>query len=354
MNTEKKNQHYIPKFYLRNFSYNNNGKQIGIYNTKSSFFYSTSPLKTQGSKNFLYGYDGKVEDWLSTIEGDLAKAIKSICETQKAPDYNSDEHIDLLAFVAITCLRNPISIDRAIYTSQSLKRIASKTYPDAKNLEEFEVVDHKSAVEISLSSIPTIIENTIDLKCKILLNKTSIPFITSNFPVIKCNNFLLSKEWKYSKTGYGTVGLIIIIPLTPKYAVIFYDSKIYKVGDKKQHCIEMIDPEEISGLNKLQVINCIDTLYFNNEISESYIRKLSHLMKDIPKANHHDYDIYGKSNGQIKISNKKEQLVHFKTSEINIELKFQGLKYNSRAAGYKFHPSIVQLREHALSLRDSR
>jgi hypothetical protein len=46
--TEKKNQHYIPKFYLRNFSYENNGKQIGVYNILNEIFVSKGKLKTQG------------------------------------------------------------------------------------------------------------------------------------------------------------------------------------------------------------------------------------------------------------------------------------------------------------------
>ncbi|WP_394261826.1 DUF4238 domain-containing protein [Moraxella boevrei] len=53
MITDKKNQHYVPKFYLRNFSYNNNGKQIGLFNLKSEKFFVNVPLKNEASKNFF-------------------------------------------------------------------------------------------------------------------------------------------------------------------------------------------------------------------------------------------------------------------------------------------------------------
>ncbi|MDA3844285.1 MAG: DUF4238 domain-containing protein, partial [Candidatus Kapabacteria bacterium] len=61
MKTEKKNQHYIPKFYLRNFSYQRNNKQIGVYTLKNNLFIQTGKLKKQASKNFFYGSDGEVE-----------------------------------------------------------------------------------------------------------------------------------------------------------------------------------------------------------------------------------------------------------------------------------------------------
>ncbi|WP_432416443.1 DUF4238 domain-containing protein [Pseudalgibacter alginicilyticus] len=35
-NTEKANQHYVPKFYLRYFSYLGNQNQISVFNTKSN------------------------------------------------------------------------------------------------------------------------------------------------------------------------------------------------------------------------------------------------------------------------------------------------------------------------------
>ena len=38
MVTDKKNQHYVPKFYLRNFSFEDNKKQIGLFNLENEFY----------------------------------------------------------------------------------------------------------------------------------------------------------------------------------------------------------------------------------------------------------------------------------------------------------------------------
>lgn len=53
MPTDKKNQHYIPKFYLRNFSYDGNKNQIGVFNIFNNIYVQQAKLKTQGSKNFF-------------------------------------------------------------------------------------------------------------------------------------------------------------------------------------------------------------------------------------------------------------------------------------------------------------
>lgn len=58
----KKNQHFIPQFYLRNFSYYSNGKEIGIYVPTINFFKNDVAIKHQGSKNFFYGKDEIIED----------------------------------------------------------------------------------------------------------------------------------------------------------------------------------------------------------------------------------------------------------------------------------------------------
>ena len=89
MTTKKKNQHYIPKFYLKNFSFENNNKQVGLFNVNNQKFIQRAKLKTQGSKNFFYGSDGFIEDSLALIENTIAKTIKRIILSGKLPKKNT-------------------------------------------------------------------------------------------------------------------------------------------------------------------------------------------------------------------------------------------------------------------------
>ena len=91
--------------------YLNNKKQIGIFNIRNSFFFHTSKLKTQGSKNFFYGKDGVLEENLSMAEVYLAKSINTIISNNKLPEKQSEDYLSLLSFVAITDLRSPVSVN---------------------------------------------------------------------------------------------------------------------------------------------------------------------------------------------------------------------------------------------------
>jgi len=76
--TTKKNQHFVPKFYLRNFSYEMNNKEIGIYNINTGFSYNKAPIKGQAYKSYFYGKDNDVEDKLSKAEGFTSFIFKKI------------------------------------------------------------------------------------------------------------------------------------------------------------------------------------------------------------------------------------------------------------------------------------
>ena len=248
MNTEKKNQHYIPKFYLRNFSYEKNEKQIGIYNLKSSFFFDKATLKDQGSKNFFYGKDGIIENNLSNIEGQLATLINTIINHKILPQKDSFLHIVLLTFVGLTDIRNPVFINFLKDSLESaMKKEILELDPNADIEKLIRKINHDEAIEMAFSGLKPIIENTVDLDFKLLINKTEIPFISSDFPVVKYNKFLEMKKWKHGKTGYSNTGLKIFIPLSPEIIIVLYDSMIYKVGYKKKHYLEINQVKRIKN-----------------------------------------------------------------------------------------------------------
>lgn len=151
MITDKKNQHYIPKFYLRNFSFQLNKKQVGIYHVSSNFFFQQAKLKTQGSKDFYYGEDGKTEDNLSKIEGLLAEEIKDIILEKKIPTKESYKHLALLTFVGLTHLRNPVLIDYIKFSRAEMKRRVLEMDENANTDKIVPNISHEEAIELSLS-----------------------------------------------------------------------------------------------------------------------------------------------------------------------------------------------------------
>ena len=218
--TEKKNQHYIPKFYLRNFSYQKNKKQIGIFNINNQFFFQTAKLKSQGSKNFFYGYDGVIEETLANIEGFLSQTLNEIIESKIIPNKNSDRHIKLLSFITLTDLRNPIRIEGFKMKLKDMKENLLKLDPNV-DVEKFVPnPTHEEVVELMLSNFVEMIDFISDLDYKLLINKTKKPFISSDFPIVKYNQFLEQKKWQHSKSGFGTVGLQIFVPLNSELTLM--------------------------------------------------------------------------------------------------------------------------------------
>ncbi|MBN4046997.1 DUF4238 domain-containing protein [bacterium AH-315-P13] len=353
MNTDKKNQHYIPKFYLRNFSFENNQKQLGIFNLKSSFFFQKSKLKTQGSKNFFYGHDGKIEDSLSEIEGVLSNLIRNIIDTSRLPQKNSIEHLELLSFIGLTDLRNPTRIENIKNSRESVKKHLLELDPKVDINKFIPEIPHNYAVELALSNLKGVIDNISDLDFKLIVNKTDTPFISSDFPIVKYNQFLERKKWQHSKVGYGTIGLQIIFPINPNLGIIFFDPKIYKVGFKKNRYIEIKKKEDINSLNILQIVNCIETLYFNEKITENYIRNLVNKASKFKKANQTRSElshILKEGENPVELNEKKKNLIIMGTTDCETKLEFEGLKIHSNSRQIKLSNSVAQLRDLPMAL----
>lgn len=348
MNTDKKNQHYIPKFYLRNFSYNNNHKQLGIYYLQTQFYFQTAKLKTQGSKNFFYGYDGEIEDQLEKVESHLGKSLKIITEKHILPIKGSPQHVDLLVFVALTHLRNPVLIQNMIdLETETEKRIIEQD-PDTDIEKLNPKIAHNDRIKIALSGIPHIIQIIEDLDYKLLLNKTNTPFLGSDFPVVKYNQFLEQRNWQHGKTGYGNIGLQIIIPLNSKISIFFFDSGIYKVGFKKRRIHEIENKGDIDQLNILQFLNCFETIYFNHEGSKEYLHFLHEKSKKYGEANvsksslHHL--VKSDQKNLIKPNEKKKNLIVTGITDCEIKLKINGIKQHSKGKATQLSSSVAQLR----------
>lgn len=352
--TEKKNQHYIPKFYLRNFSYHSNDKQIGLYDIFNYFFFDKAKLKTQGSKNFYYGKDGKVEDFLCEHEGRFAKIIKDIIANQSLPKKLSNEHFELLSFLVFTDLRNPVRIEsmKGMFSEMEKRLIEIDNNVDIGKFVP--KMSHEESIEMSFSMIPEIILNIADLDYKLLLNETSIPFISSDFPVIKYNQYLELKKWKQSKTGFGTIGLQIFIPLNHKLVLLFFDSTIYKVGTRKQKCVPIFQIDSINEINKLQFINCFRTIYFDEKISEDYIRKLHDTAKRYKRANQSKSELsYVVEEGEEveKVISGKQNLMILNSSDCETNLKVDIIKIHTNGKAYTLNSTMVQSRKLPSTLR---
>ncbi|KAA3596308.1 MAG: DUF4238 domain-containing protein [Calditrichaeota bacterium] len=354
MNTVKKNQHYIPKFYLRNFSYELNAKQIGIYNIKSSFFFQTAKLKTQGSKDFFYGHDGVIENNLANIENLLASEVREIIRTENVIQKDGIKYLNLLIFVGLTHVRNPVYIDFIKKTREKFIEKLDGHYGKINLNNAFPEITHEEVIKIALSHCKDVVGNLFDLKYKLLINRTKIPFITSDFPIVRQNQFLEKRKISHGKTGYGNIGLQIFIPLNPKITLVFYDSNIYKIGSRKI-TLDLTRKADIEKLNILQILNCGEALFFNENISKSYIEYL--ISKSQGPMNTHKPLVKLHPNVKLigideeKGPSQKSSLLELKMVDSDVKLEIKGLKILPKAKKIKINKELIPLRKWPKKLR---
>jgi hypothetical protein len=352
MKTEKKNQHYVPKFYLRNFSYQENGKQIGVYNVSNQKYIIKAPIRTQGSKAFFYGSDGRIEDALSLVEDDQAKVLKRIIIDSQLPLKKTRDHSTLTEFVVITNQRNPISHNIIKnHITQFERKLSEETSGNNVDSLISQITDEE-IVRMSLSNFAHHSEGIKDLDYKLLCNRTSIPFITSDNPILKYNQFLESKKWPYGKTGYAQVGLQMLIPISSQLLILFYDPGIYKVGCKKQKVVNITNTVEINQINLLHFINCFSTIFFD-QVNETYIRELHNKAMKYNRANRgfiEEHYLFYEGENIESMATKKKDLIITGATECKISLNISCIKIHSKGKAYQFDGRIAHIRPYCKQL----
>jgi len=228
--TEKKYQHYVPKFYLRFFS--NDEKSIGAYIFKSKSYITNASIKGIGGSNYFYGKDGKLEDWFGELEGKWSIILKKIIETNQL-NISIEDYIYLLMFIYLSDARNKNS---ANIINKFVNEIAITTL----NMDSKQKIQHSYKEKIASMNIPNIysiqvmediIPILLDLRLVLIVNETSNQFITSDCSLVRYNQFLLEKGYKRGY-AYGTCGIECFIPISPKHCLCLYDNIIY--GNKHQ------------------------------------------------------------------------------------------------------------------------
>lgn len=340
---KRKNQHYVPQFYLKNFSNNGDRKTINLFNPKNELYVCGTLIKNQSSKNYFYGKNGNIEEGLSRIENILAPKIAELTFSNYLPKIYSDDHLAILIFMILNDLRNPTKIEQ-IKNFPKLANERIKGFGNGKSEIFVPEILNDLAIEISFSTYEEILKLCLDLDFKLLINNTENPFLTCDYPSIKYNQFLENKNIQGSITGYAIKGLQLFLPLNSKKCIFFYDSTIYKVGNKKEKFIE-ISKNEVEQINILQMLNCWENVYFNQNANESYIRKIydkskKYVKANIPNATSHGVII----ENELKVD---EQIIHFKSSDLLINLELNKIKLTRRANSTDLRNGLPPIREKA-------
>jgi|GEM_PF-2835876 len=262
---KRKDHHYVPQFYLRNFSSNDSRNCVNLYNLKQGKLIPQVSIKEQAKEKYLYGEDDIIESKLSEIESSTAPIIKRIIETERFG--SQDDKDQVLRFIMYQYSR---IVHREKLMKQQMSALWGTELDDPIMNKGLSV---KEMVEMVEEQLPYL--QFLDLL--LLKNSTDIPFITSDNPVVLYNH-LMEKNASMVSAGWANKGLQVIIPLSPDYTLLAYDIFMYKpdkvVSGKD---IVRVREQEVKQLNGLQYINAAKNLFFDEsmdlEIVKTYIEQ---------------------------------------------------------------------------------
>lgn len=254
-----KSHHYVPRFYLRNFS--RSGKSIDLFNIESQRLIKSAPIKGQCCRDYFYGKNPESEKGLSAVEGEVAELFRLINGQGRLPRYFTAGHFLLCFHIASQASRTQYAADALNALADGMMREVLKRDPNITQEMLAQVrFGYDDPALISTAQGALHFPLLMDLECRVLLAPRGTEFITSDNPVVKYNQFMM---WRNagSNTGIGSKGLQIFFPIWPFLTLVMYDRDVYHFGSAKSAPVYMASAIDVHELNMLQVASASKNVY---------------------------------------------------------------------------------------------
>lgn len=253
---ENKNQHFVPRAYLRNFSASDGRKEICLYNIRRDIFVNRAPIKNQCSKDYFYGTDD-LEHALAEIEAKYAQVVSRGLLLN--PPIIVEGLADFLRlFMMIQMVRTEANVlkRRAFFQMMDAMVDLPPDHPLMKDWVEPTSVEH---ARDSILFADQARESISDLGITFVCNKSQKRFITSDDPVLFTNR-LYTQRMKEGNFGIGNAGAIFYLPLSPNMAAVLYDADVYSLP-KRGIVTTLNSSADVEILNLLVFQNARENLY---------------------------------------------------------------------------------------------
>jgi hypothetical protein len=263
-----KNQHFVPRCYLRQFTTEASDRAINLYNIDRQKVIVGAPLKHQCSGDYFYGKDARLEAALQAVEGAYAASVKVIL----SPGYKlSDEHRHLLkVFWLMQHLRTEAASRRSVEMSEAMRKVIGAEQ-DSFRLEI------KEAVQIAMQAFAESMNILADLKVALVRNRSGVPFVTSDDPAVLTNRWHLHNYRRLGRTfGLQSAGDVMLLPISPNVLCLAYDGDVHSVSHTSGWA-ELRNDADADALNQHQYLNCRANIFLQcaghgPHVHESYLR----------------------------------------------------------------------------------
>lgn len=292
------NQHYVPKFLLRNFT-SRKKKKLWVYDKQEENTYSTNVKNTATERNFYVLKNGdneiSIEPWFALLDSKAGEVVSQIIHSESIQGLSKEEWDWFILFVAFQFIRTRQQLETLKnFKSQMIEWFKVRDM-DSESIN-YSDQDLKNALLSDMfKNIPRL-QEALESKYVLLFKTgTSTSFYTSDHPVVQHND----NDGLYGNLGLETPGIQVYLPLSSQLLIGFwcrsvgntiYDTKqkidfilraeqnqpgffeasqsemtLQKLKDKSKRLDNLhnalagispcpVDPEELTFMNHLQVI----------------------------------------------------------------------------------------------------
>lgn len=252
MKKQTRNQHYIPRFILRNFCTNGRMQVADISGSETRYFLSTpesmcfendlyETINTDGS----YYKRNELEDKFADMEGWLSAQIAEILSEYKTPDFRLDGQRDVSIALLFALQLTRLPRLKQMITSNNKIGIVEKNF-----LYKAFVDSHAKAVEY-ITQNGFILPPEMQGKEKTLLDETA-SFILSN-----CFFYILSAERSEEKFMISDNPVLItpfedaqyILPICPDFA--FGCCRFPTARGNEMEGVVLVDESAVTKINRI-------------------------------------------------------------------------------------------------------
>lgn len=268
-----KNQHFVPKVYLRRFSNDPEEASIHLFNLSRRRSLHQASIKGQCSSNYFYGEKNKYEDLLQTYESFYGLFVADLeAGTFRLGD---DEARFLRHFVFLQHNRAEAF---ALHTAAYMNGMANLAFDENPPAEYVSQAKETSQMAIeSFEKSQYLIE---DLKVRLVRNRTSVDFIASDNPAVQANRWhQQNPKARHKAPGISSAGVMFFMPVTPRYLCVLYDGDVY-TADNAAGIVDLTRAEDVHALNEHQFLNCQSNVYFQQWTAKDDVAARYELVAD--------------------------------------------------------------------------
>ena len=266
-----KNQHFVPKAHFKPFSVEGGGHAVNIYLIERDRPVFGAPVRGQCSRPYLYGKNGRLERSLSQIESRYSGLVGRLTAGQSGLD-ETDRWL-LRYFTLLQSYRTAEQIERGFARMSEMASFFRKA--EERHGNEWDArhdpTRERITAELMLAFSEQMKERVLDdLKVTIIRNRAGRDFVTSDDPAVTTNRWLLQRR-SIRTFGSNAAGLVMFIPLGPRFLALIYDPAVYSVGATSPGWVNLDRDSDVQAFNVHQYMRAVSAIYFAREEDASII-----------------------------------------------------------------------------------